>query len=196
MLLGLRHGACLFALPLLALLTTCVKQLPVLHADPALERNTVVKPSLIPGAGLGAFARIRIEKGQVIGEYAGVLYPKDKPPKDATYLVQLPKCAHFGGLRWGWVDGKGSSAHMTRVNFAPRTINGVETNLQNAIIAGVCRRPYIVYIATRDIEAGEEILAGYGESYEYEPFMNRKEVQKYFCDLANIDCDDGFWFEP
>ena len=58
----------------------------------------------------------------------------------------------------------------------------------------MCRRPYIIYMATRDIQPGEEILVGYGGSYDYAPFMSRKEVQKYFCDLISIDCSKRFEF--
>lgn len=176
--------------------TGCGATYPVLYPDPALERNTVVGPSLIPGAGLGAFARTRIRKGDIIGEYGGQLMPPGIRPKDSAYLIELPTCASVGGRRYQWMDGRGSRAHMTRVNFAPRIINGVKTHLQNAHIGGVCHRPFIVFVALRDIAPGEEILVGYGPFYGYDAFMKDKKVQRYFCHRIGIDCSKKFEYCP
>lgn len=180
----------------LAVLSSCAWQQPVLAPDPSIESKTVVRPSLIPGAGKGAFARVRIRRGEVIGEYGGRLLLEKQVPKDTAYLVRLPECARLDGQRYYWLDGKAASAHVTRVNFAPRTVNGVETRLQNAQISAVCRRPFIVFVASRDIAPGEEILTSYGGSYDYDPFMKRKAVQRHFCDRLKIDCSRGFTFKP
>lgn len=177
-------------------MASCAGPYPVLSADPIYEGNTVVRPSGIPGAGLGAFARVPIREGEVIGEYGGRLLPPGARPRDTAYLVELPACAVVEGRRYGWMDGRGSPAHMARVNFAPRRINGVPTGLPNARIGGVCRRPYIVFVATRDIAPGEEILVSYGPYYGYEAFMGDPRVQKHFCARARIDCSKGFAYDP
>ncbi|MDY0001909.1 MAG: hypothetical protein RBU30_11485 [Polyangia bacterium] len=184
------------ALGLGAALLSCVHPRIELGPDPDLEKKTVVRRSLIPGAGNGTFALVKIQKGEVIGEYGGVLLVEKDVPKNTAYLVRLPACAQVEGQRYHWLDGKGSRAHVTRVNFAPSRINGYETKLQNAQIAAVCRRPFIVFTASRDIQPGEEILTSYGTSYDYDPFMKLKNVQRYFCKRLDIDCSKKFTYVP
>ncbi len=186
----------LAALQLTALqLTACVSADRVLYPDPALERNTVIRPSLIPGAGLGAFAQVHLRQGDIIGEYGGTLRPAHPRPRDTAYLIDLPTCSLARTRPYHLLDGRGSRAHMTRVNFAPRKINGHETHLQNARIGAVCYPPYIVFVATRDIRPGEEILTSYGRFYDY-GFMRDRRVRRYFCKRLGIDCSHRFDWEP
>ena len=52
-------------------------QLALLKINQKYESRTTVKKSMIPGAGNGLFATVRIKKGEVIGELGGRLVSAD-----------------------------------------------------------------------------------------------------------------------
>jgi SET domain-containing protein len=168
-----------------------VKTLPV---DAGLEARTEAKPSQIPGAGLGLFAKVPIAKGDVIGHYGGRL-KKGPDVKDSSYVVLLEKCAMETLAPYRYVDGSESGGQVTRINFAPRLINGVETGFQNAAIDTICEPPFVLFRAIADIPAGAELFSSYGQKYHYD-FMAFPAVQAWFCQAAKVDCSKGFSFEP
>jgi hypothetical protein len=51
-----------------------------------------VKPSLVPGAGLGLFAKTNLPKGLALGTYPGVIVP---PQANRNKLQQYPQCEYF-----------------------------------------------------------------------------------------------------
>ena len=51
---------------------TAAKLAPILKVNKRLDKRTVIRKSLIPGAGNGLFAAVIIKKGQVIGELGAV----------------------------------------------------------------------------------------------------------------------------
>lgn len=168
-----------------------VRTLPV---DPALEARTEARPSQIPGAGLGLFAKVALSKGDVIGHYGGRL-KKGPDVKDSSYVVLLEPCAQQTLSPYRYVDGSEHGGQVTRINFAPRVINGVETGFQNAAIDTICDPPWVVFRAIADIPAGAEIFSSYGQKYHYD-FMAFPAVQRWFCQAAKVDCAQGFRFEP
>jgi hypothetical protein len=186
-----RAAALAPALVVLALTMACTHGI-VIRADPSYERRTAVRPSLIPHGGDGLFALEKIRSGETVGVYGGRLVSDADCPKDESYVVILEDCALPKIKPYLYVDGKGSDSHVTRANFAPSVINGVETHLQNARLETICDYPYVIYIATRDIEPGEEIWVSYGDEYDYDRFMVDKDVQRFFCDLVKVDCSKGF----
>lgn len=157
------------------------------------DKRTVVKPSLIPGAGNGLFALERIKKGEVIGELGGKLVTDSYA--DNGYLAAIPECAWKRTRPFKRMDAEVNGGNVSRINFAPSKINGQETNFQNAEIDQICKPPYVIFQATRDIEPGEEIYAGYGPDYDYEKFMKYPAVRDYFCGLRRIDCSKSFKYE-
>ena len=85
---------------------------------------------------------------------------------------------------------------MSRTNFAPSRINGLETHFQNAGIRQLCDYPYFVFVALQDIEPGAEIWASYGPRYDYDGFMQEPEVRDFFCGLIDLDCQVRYSYEP
>jgi membrane-associated protease RseP (regulator of RpoE activity) len=168
----------------------------IVTPDPAYEARTEIRPSLVPGADNGLFAVAAIREGAVIGELGGRLVETADPVYAFAYLAALKDCALSKAQPYKYLDSRELGGHVSRINFAPRAINGVATGLQNAQIDQLCQHPYIVFIALRDIEPGEEILTSYGDSYDYDPFMNDAVVQTYFCQEAEIDCSHGFSYDP
>lgn len=167
----------------------------VVPVDPVYEVRTAIRPSHVPGAGNGLFALEAIAEGEVIGELGGRLIDDDDPAAGNHYTAALSECAMELVPPYTRLDSLEHGGHVSRINFAPRTVNGVPTHMQSAVIEQRCGPPYVVFVALRDIHPGEEILASYGPDYDY-GFMQRPEVRAYFCEAARVDCSDAFTFEP
>lgn len=170
-------------------------QLALLKIDKSYEKKTVIKKSTIPNAGNGLFAAVKIKKGEVIGELGGRLVTADAMPKDTHYLAGIPECAWEKAAPYRYIDSKDYGAHVSRINFAPQKINGIDTHFQNAAIKQLCQHPYFIFMALRDIEPGEEIWSSYGPHYDYERFMRAPAVRNFFCALAKIDCRQKYDYE-
>ena len=169
---------------------------PVLKIDEDLDKRTVIKPSLIPGAGNGLYAAVAIKQGDVIGMLGGQLRTDEDYPPGNYYLASIPECAWEETKPYKYLDSKYFGAHVSRINFAPKTINGVETGFQNAALRQLCNYPYVIFVALRDIEPGKEIWASYGPYYHYDQFMYEPAVREFFCQQAKIDCRENYSFEP
>jgi hypothetical protein len=158
------------------------------------DKRTVIKPSTIPNAGNGLFALVKIKQGEVIGELGGELVSDDNYPDDAFYIAAIPECAWQESQPYKYIDSKHHGANVSRINFAPSEINGVETGFQNAAIKQICEAPYFIFVATKDIEPGAEIWSSYGEHYDYDSFMKSAEVRDFFCGLLKMDCRERFTY--
>jgi hypothetical protein len=169
---------------------------PVVRADPSYDERTVIAPSRIPGSGFGLFARVAIKSGDVIGELGGQLIEDLDIENPSAYVAGLPDCAFTQVPPYRYIDSKDHGGHVSRANFAPRTINGRATNFQNAKIERICRSPWVIFVATKDIAAGEEIWASYGPHYNYERFMYVPAVRDFFCGLIAMECSKQYEFEP
>jgi len=170
-----------------------VKPNPLVQIDKALDQRTVVKKSLIPGAGNGLFAVVKIKRGQVIGHLGGRLLAEF--PQGNPYVGALIECAQKEAQPYRFIDSKDHGANVSRINFAPRKINGIETHFQNAGIKRLCKTPYFEFVALQEIAAGAEIWSSYGEKYDYERFMRIPEVRDFFCGLLKTDCRKKYTYE-
>jgi SET domain-containing protein len=171
------------------------EQFPLLKINKELDKRTVIKKSQIPRGGNGLYARVPIKKGEVIGELGGRLLPADKYPEGNHYIAALLECAHKQAHPYVYLDAKDNGANVSRINFAPKKINGRETNFQNSAIRRLCQPPYFEFYALRDIAAGEEIFSSYGPNYDYDRFMYQPDVKEFFCRRAKIDCREKYSFE-
>ena len=165
-----------------------VELVPVLKINTDLDKRTVIKPSAIPNAGDGLYAVAAIKKGEVIGELGGQLRTDEDYPPGNHYMATILECAWEETQPYKYLDAKHFGANVSRINFAPSKINGIETNFQNAGIERLCTYPYFVFVALQDIAPGTEIWSSYGPNYDYDRFMYAPEVRNFFCDLAKINC--------
>jgi len=172
------------------------KMVPVLKINKDLDKRTEIKPSSIPGAGNGLFAVVAIKKGEVIGELGGRLVTDEEHPVGNHYLASIPECAWKETKPYKYLDSKDYGGNVSRTNFAPSKINGIETNFQNAELDQLCKYPYVVFIAAKDIEPGAEIWSSYGPKYDYDKFMYAPKVRDFFCGRLKIDCHKHYTFEP
>src|SRR5262245_15832667 len=173
-----------------------VKLVPILKINEELDKRTVIKPSRIPGSGNGLYAAVAIKRGEVIGELGGRLVTDEDYPPGNYYLASIPECAWEETKPYKFLDSTYFGGKVSRINFAPKTIKGLETNFQNAAIRQLCEYPYVVFIALKDIEPGAEIWASYGPYYSYDQFMYLPEVRDFFCGLLKTDCSGEYSFEP
>jgi len=172
-----------------------IKPVPLLKINEDLDKRTVIKPSTIPNAGNGLFAAVHIRKGEVIGELGGRLVTDEEDTTGNHYIAGILECAWEETYPYTHLDSKEFGANVSRINFAPSKINGIETNFQNAEILRLCTYPYFVFAALRDIEPGDEIWSSYGPSYDYNRFMNEPDVRDFFCGLLKMDCSQQYTYE-
>lgn len=172
-----------------------LKLVPILKIDTDLDKRTEVKPSLIPGAGNGLFAQVKIKEGEVIGHLGGRLRTAEDYPPGNHYIASIPECAWEETKPYKYLDSKEFGGNVRRINFAPSKINGRDTGFQNAAIRQLCDYPYFIFVAIKDIEPGKEIWASYGPHYDYSRFMYEAEVRDFFCDLMKIDCSEKYSYE-
>lgn len=158
------------------------------------DQRTVIKKSRIPGAGNGLFAIARIRKEEVIGELGGRLIPDNDPSRGNHYIASIAECAWQETQPYKYLDSKDYGANVSRINFAPSKINDKDTNFQNAAIKQLCQRPYVIFVAVKDIEPGTEIWSSYGPHYEYDRFMKIPQVRDFFCGLMKMNCREKYTY--
>lgn len=119
-----------------------------------LEKQLLIKRSGLTKAGKGLFTEKAIAKGKKIVEYRGLIKPLVEI-KDRRYAFYVNKnhvidaknhkegVAHFAN------DAKGLSKKATLKNNAKYLKEGLR----------------VFIVATKQINAGEEILVGYGKTY-------------------------------
>jgi SET domain-containing protein len=125
----------------------------------ALKKSQlVVKPSRIPGAGMGLFSTINIKKGQQIIEYKGRLERWCDVKKEDGYngyLLRVHRLWAINALPFKKALGRfandalGIGRHHRLRNNAEYVVYGLKCFIE----------------ATRDIRKGEEILVSYGNEY-------------------------------
>jgi len=72
---------------------TPARDTTVLRTNNEYDKRTVVKKSLIPNAGNGLFALVKIIKGEVIGELGGRLVTEQDYFHGNNYMAAIPECA-------------------------------------------------------------------------------------------------------
>ncbi len=170
------------------------QEVAIVKINKEYEKRTVIKQSTIPNAGNGLFAVVKIKKGEVIGELGGRLVSDDDYSQGNHYIASIPACAWEKTRPYKYIDSKDYGGNVSRINFAPSEINGIETSLQNAAIEQICEHPYFIFIALKDIAPGAEIWSSYGPHYGYDKFMRVPEVRDFFCGFLKIDCSEEFTY--
>jgi uncharacterized protein len=132
-----------------------------------LEKHLVVKDSTIPGAGLGLFTNIDIEKGARIVEYKGRITTWKEVKNDSTnmYLYTInPK--HV-------IDARRTMKALARYANDAKGITRIKGITNNCVYVNDGLRAYIE--AVKNIPAGAEILVDYGKPYWDVIKQNKKE---------------------
>lgn len=122
---------------------------------PFLEKQLIIKKSKLPAAGKGLFTKKKIEKGTRIVEYKGKIQPwKEVKHEDGhnAYLMYINRNTV--------INAKPTLKSLARYANDANGLIKVEGLRNNCESISEGRKCFID--AKRDIEAGEEILVGYG----------------------------------
>jgi uncharacterized protein len=122
---------------------------------PLLEKHLIIKKSKLPGAGKGLFTKKKIEKGTRIVEYKGKIQPwREVKHEDGhnAYLMYINRSTV--------INAKSAMKAFARYANDANGLTKVEGLRNNSENISEGRKCFIE--AKRDIEAGEEILVGYG----------------------------------
>jgi len=125
---------------------------------PLLEKHLVVKRSQIPKSGKGLFTKVFIKKGSRIVEYKGRIQPwREVKGQDGFngYLMYITRNTVINALPTIKTFGR----YANDANGLSR----IEGLRNNAEYVSEGKRCFID--ATKNLEAGEEILVGYGREY-------------------------------
>lgn len=122
------------------------------------EKHLLIKKSKLSGAGKGLFTRKLIPKGTRITEYKGRIQKwKDVKDEDGYngYLMYINRDTV--------INGEKSLKTWARYANDAKGLTKTEGLRNNAEFISEGRRCFLD--ALRDIQPGEEILAGYGREY-------------------------------
>ncbi|TGN20180.1 SET domain-containing protein [Leptospira idonii] len=125
------------------------KRRPVVYT----EADFIVKPSSIPGIGMGLFTKQALYKGDTVGYYTGKIITDDdaESPKyiDSKYLLWICK-------DW-WIYGEGKLSNYTRyINHSDKP------NLE--LVTSV-RWKTARFKVLKAIPEGAEVFFNYGKDY-------------------------------
>jgi SET domain-containing protein len=135
-----------------------------------LEKYLVVKTSTIPGAGLGLFTDVAIEKGTRIVEYKGRITTWKEVKNDSTnmYLYTInPR--HV-------IDARRTKKALARYANDAKGITRIKGITNNCVYVNDGLHAYIE--AVKNIPAGAEILVDYGKPYWDVIKENKREEAK------------------
>lgn len=123
-----------------------------------LEKQLVIKPSTIPGAGLGLFTTVFIPKGTRIIQYKGRITTwKDvlNGPEFNAYVYYISRNHVIDAMKF-----KKSLGRYANDALGLSKTKGVTNNT-----IYVVDRKKVFMEAEKDIPAGSEILVSYGKEY-------------------------------
>jgi SET domain-containing protein len=135
-----------------------------------LEKYLEVKESTIPGAGLGLFTKVAIEKGTWIAEYKGRITTWKEVKHDSTnmYLYTInPR--HV-------IDARRTKKSLARYANDAKGLTRVKGITNNCVYVNDGLRAFVE--AAKNIPAGAEILVDYGKPYWDVIRENKKEEAK------------------
>mmetsp|Transcript_12326 Transcript_12326/g.32246 ORF Transcript_12326/g.32246 Transcript_12326/m.32246 type:complete len:152 (-) Transcript_12326:280-735(-) len=126
------------------------KQYPINRDIAQSEHGLDVRTSLLPGVGQGLFAVRKFKKGDPIGSFAGKVLKEEKVKRLSQEEREFVLTGFVNNMS---VDASRDSNMLTRY-----IRESAEQNL-NAEFVRMPKEYVAVVVATRDIEAGEEIYA-------------------------------------
>ena len=119
-------------------------------------KSITIKPSMIPGSGLGLFAEENIKPGQPIVQITGPRYSEEKALELEMNGYLLDAADNTGEA----IDGEGPARYANDA-FGITRMPGIANN--SAFILYEDGTMWLE--ATRNIKAGSEIFVSYGRTY-------------------------------
>lgn len=137
---------------------------------PFLESQLFVQESTIPGAGQGLFTKVFIPKGTRIIQYTG----KVSNWEDADHQDGLNAYIYFMSEDHV-IDASKRKKSLGRYANDARGMKKIKGLLNNSVYVEEGKKVYVD--SAKDIQAGGEILVGYGKEYWDVLKENYKDVK-------------------
>jgi len=125
---------------------------------PNLPNNVEVRRSTIPKAGNGLFAKERLRKGAVLGEYIGeVLTAKQAEGRDPSYFIYKDEGGAKKGAAAMVVDGRTYANPMRWLNHSAQPNAYAELQHDGRIL----------FKTKKAVQPGQELFIDYGPDYQF-----------------------------
>jgi hypothetical protein len=161
-----------------------VKLVAVLKINRDLDKRTESQPSTIPNAGNGLFASVLLREGEVIGELGGRLMTPEDLIAGRHYLASIPECAWEETKPYRYLDSKDFGGNVSRINFAPSKINGIETAFSERRHSPALRLSLFYFRCAARHRAGGGDLDELRAAVRVRPFYERALRARFFLHLA------------
>ena len=125
-----------------------------------IRERVYVSKSGISGAGMGLFARRKIKKNEMIGEYVGEFLTKEQHEK--RYPGDARSAYGVETELNDFIDASDVN-ESNQLRYANDMIS--DRSKTNARIVGDRHEARVFFEASKDIEPDEEIFANYGDEY-------------------------------
>jgi SET domain-containing protein len=122
----------------------------------------VLQPPHILAGEKGVFATKDFSKYDCIGEYTGIVKTEDDLPDNGLFTFHLKEDVS--------IDATDSGNELRYINSY---LNIAVTPNVICSITHINKKPSILYICTKDIIVGEELLIDYGEEYNDEFILKK-----------------------
>ncbi|XP_060559317.1 uncharacterized protein LOC132719555 [Ruditapes philippinarum] len=133
-----------------------------------------IKPSTIPNAGFGAFAKMFIEQDTVFAPYKGTFEPESDVAGQSGYSWKIDTRTGEGRANTIWIDAK----DVTLSNWL-RYVN-TPTSAESENVFAFQYKGEMYYQAFKSIQPGTELLVWYGDSYGEFLEIERFNPPKYY----------------
>jgi uncharacterized protein len=125
------------------------RRVPVKARPPNLPAGLEVKKSSIRKAGKGLFAKQKLKRRHILGEYVGeVLTYAQSKDRDPSYFIHTSEDKTSGFV----VDGVAMTNPMRWLNHSKKPNTQAELQTDGRIL----------FVTTKPVKAGEELFIDYG----------------------------------
>ncbi|MCB1176271.1 MAG: hypothetical protein KDK36_01715 [Leptospiraceae bacterium] len=145
-------------------------------------KDFIVKPSKLPGAGMGLFANRDFKKGESLGPYKGKLLTLKECDKYEELWGHMIDITMIDGVKPYAAIHPSESMPLRFINHAPITVNKIKIKGKNSInveFNEINKKPFIEVRAIKGIAKGDEFYLYYGSGFS-QMFLQNPKLKAYY----------------
>ena len=145
------------------------------HSEATIEKHLVINQSTIKNAGFGLFSAKRIEEGQIVCYYTGLIhnYKSKSQEKDSSYIALVGYVDEFDEdifvnpqpLPFVKARYINDPLNESKCNVMWQKNADLGDKILRSCLGAVMSQCVLEIVATKTIEIGDEICISYGEQY-------------------------------